>query len=93
MDESATPHDTATTIPKSEGDTFGEVRAGDEEDRSPEKQAKGWRFWAVFPALCITALLAAVESTVVSTALPYIVHELKAGEMYVWFVNAYFLSR
>ncbi|ROW06185.1 hypothetical protein VMCG_04704 [Cytospora schulzeri] len=53
---------------------------------------KGWRFWAIFPALCLTSMLAAVESTVTSTALPYIVHELAAGDMYVWFVNAYFLT-
>jgi EmrB/QacA subfamily drug resistance transporter len=53
---------------------------------------KGWRFWAVFPALCITALLAAVESTVVSTALPSIVHEISAGEDYVWILNVYLLT-
>ncbi len=54
---------------------------------------KGWRFWAVFPALCVTTMLAAVESSVTSTALPFIVHELDAGDLYVWFVNAYFLTR
>ena len=65
----------------------------DNKGESPQTEAKGWRFWAIFPALCITALLAAVESTVVSTALPFIVHELEAGELYVWFVNVYFLTR
>ncbi|KAK0725833.1 major facilitator superfamily domain-containing protein [Lasiosphaeris hirsuta] len=54
--------------------------------------SKGWRFWAVFPALCITTLLAAVEATVVSTALPVIVHEIGAGEEYVWILNAYLLT-
>ncbi|KAI1648782.1 MFS general substrate transporter [Daldinia loculata] len=53
---------------------------------------KGWRFWAVFSAICFTTLLAAVESTVVSTALPFIARELDAGDLYVWFVNAYFLT-
>ncbi|KAI8627366.1 MFS general substrate transporter [Xylariaceae sp. FL1651] len=53
---------------------------------------KGWRFWAVFSAICFTTLLAAIESTVTSTALPFIVHELDAGDLYVWFVNAYFLT-
>lgn len=37
-------------------------------------------------------MLVAVESTVTSTALPYIAHELAAGDLYVWFVNAYFLT-
>ncbi|KAH8900414.1 MFS general substrate transporter [Thozetella sp. PMI_491] len=59
----------------------------------PEAPAKkGWRFWAIFFAICVTTMLAAVESTVTSTALPSIVHELEANELYVWFVNAYFLA-
>ncbi|KAI4862252.1 MFS general substrate transporter [Hypoxylon rubiginosum] len=52
----------------------------------------GWRFWAIFLALAITSLLAAVESTVTSTAMPLIAAALDAGELYVWFVNAYTLS-
>jgi MFS family permease len=54
---------------------------------------KGWRFWAIFGAICVTAMLAAVESSVTSTALPTIVHELDAGPLYIWVVNAYFLTR
>ncbi|XXH02253.1 hypothetical protein Hte_008622 [Hypoxylon texense] len=54
--------------------------------------SKGWRFWAIFLALAITSLLAAVESTVTSTAMPLIAAALDAGELYVWFVNAYTLS-
>ncbi|KAI8966416.1 hypothetical protein F5Y11DRAFT_343477 [Daldinia sp. FL1419] len=53
---------------------------------------RGWRFRAVFSAICFTTPLAAVESTVVSTALPFIARELNAGDLYVWFVNAYFLT-
>ncbi|KAK9772058.1 hypothetical protein SCAR479_11221 [Seiridium cardinale] len=54
--------------------------------------AKGWRFWAVFPALCVTTLLAAVESTVVATAMPFIANEIGAGDSYVWIVNVYLLT-
>ncbi|KAH8178515.1 major facilitator superfamily protein [Sarocladium implicatum] len=53
---------------------------------------KGWRFWAIFLTLMLVSLLAAVESTVTSTALPSIVADLDAGSLYVWFVNAYFLT-
>lgn len=53
---------------------------------------KGWRFWATFPALCLTSMLAAVESTVTSTALPSITEALDAGDLYVWFANSYFLT-
>lgn len=53
---------------------------------------KDWWFWAIFPALCLTSMLAAVEATVTSTALRSIVLELNAGDLYIWFVNAYFLT-
>ncbi|KAI1662431.1 major facilitator superfamily domain-containing protein [Daldinia decipiens] len=78
----------------------------DQPDSSPEGQLsvyhdngtpsttlpKGWRFWAVFSAICFTTILAAVEFTVVSTALPFITRELAARDLYVWFINAYFLT-
>lgn len=67
--------------------------ATDDVDTKPKNALRGWRFWAVFPAICVTSLLAAVESTVTSTALPFIVHQLNAGGVYVWFVNVYFLTR
>lgn len=53
----------------------------------------GWRFWAVFFALSVTSLLAAVESTVTSAALPTIAGALDSGELYVWFATAYSLTR
>lgn len=65
-----------------------------EEDVTPDStSSSGWRFWAIFLALAITSLLAAVESTVTSTAMPVIAAALDAGELYVWFVNAYTLAR
>ena len=53
----------------------------------------GWRYWAVITALSVTALLPAMEGTVVSTALPSIIQDLHGGELYVWVVNSYFLTR
>lgn len=52
-----------------------------------------WRYWAIIIALSVVALLPAVEGTVVSTALPVIVHDLGGGKLYVWVVNSYFLTR
>ena len=62
-------------------------------DDSIVQPNRGWRFWAIFPALCVTALLAAVEATVTSTALPAIVNDLGIGDGYVWIVNAFLLTR
>lgn len=50
------------------------------------------RFWLVFIALCVTSLLAALEGTVTSTALPTIVADLHIGDNYPWVSNAYFLT-
>lgn len=61
-------------------------------DAPPKPRGRGWRFWVVLVALGITSLSAAVESTVTSTALPRIAGALDAGELYVWFVNAYTLT-
>ncbi|KAI0195495.1 major facilitator superfamily domain-containing protein [Astrocystis sublimbata] len=51
-----------------------------------------WRFWIVFLPLCVASLLTALESTILSTALPLVTADLKAGDNYVWFANAYLLT-
>ncbi|KAI0830978.1 major facilitator superfamily-domain-containing protein [Hypoxylon sp. FL0890] len=52
----------------------------------------GWRFWAVFISLSISAFLSALEGAVVSTALPSISRAVNAGEDYIWMVNVFFLT-
>jgi hypothetical protein len=54
---------------------------------------RGWRFWTIIVSLCITSLLTAIEGTVTATALPNIARSLDSRELYVWVVNAIFLSR
>ena len=51
-----------------------------------------WRFWAIVAALCVTGLLAAIDGTVTSTALPSIIKDLQGGNLYVWVINGYFLT-
>ena len=57
------------------------------------KSERGFRFWMVFVSLCVTSLLAALEGTVVSTALPTIARDLGLGENYAWVANVYFLTK
>ncbi|KAK6215894.1 hypothetical protein LQW54_004074 [Pestalotiopsis sp. IQ-011] len=64
----------------------------DDATTQPPAPGRSWRFWAVFVALAFTSLLAAIESTVTSTAMPYMSSALDAGELYVWFANAYTLA-
>ncbi|RII13604.1 hypothetical protein CUC08_Gglean004374 [Alternaria sp. MG1] len=63
-------------------------------DDAPPKDTThyGWRFWMIILSLCFTSLLTAIEATVTATALPSIARELDSRELYVWFVNALFLS-
>ncbi|UPL04076.1 hypothetical protein LCI18_015010 [Fusarium solani-melongenae] len=56
------------------------------------KVGRGWRFWAVFISLSISAFLSALEGAVVSTALPSISRAVNAGEDYIWMVNVFFLT-
>ncbi|KAJ5116063.1 hypothetical protein N7456_000411 [Penicillium angulare] len=63
---------------------------------TPDEQKKkgyGWRFWAIFPGLCIGGLLSALDTTILSTVLPTISKELNSEEMYVWAINGYFVSQ
>ena len=59
----------------------------------PQPASQGWRFWAIFVPMCVATLLAAVEATVASTALPFIVADLNSGNLYVWIMNGYLLTR
>ncbi|KAH0566233.1 hypothetical protein GP486_000380 [Trichoglossum hirsutum] len=53
----------------------------------------GFTFWAIFAGLALTAMVSALDGSIVSTALPTIVRDLQAGDNYVWIINAYFLTR
>ncbi|KAH8821392.1 major facilitator superfamily domain-containing protein [Xylogone sp. PMI_703] len=61
----------------------------DEKEISRPKDA---RFWLIIVTLSVTAILAAIDATIITTALPRIVSALSGGEKYVWVVGSYFLS-
>lgn len=63
------------------------------EVRTTEKTEYTWRFWMAFAALGLSALLSALEASIVSTAMPTITADLGAGENYIWIINIYFLTR
>jgi hypothetical protein len=71
-----------------------EARLDESAESAPKKQSFNHdiHFWLVFLALCVTSLLAALEGTVTSTALPTIVADLHIGDNYPWVSNAYFLT-
>lgn len=61
--------------------------------REPPTPAKyDWRFWAIFPGFCISGLLSAIDATILSTVLPTIAQDLDSQILYVWAINAFFVS-
>ncbi len=53
---------------------------------------RGWALASVLAALMLTMLLAALDQTIVSTALPTIIGDLHGFDRYTWVVTAYLLA-
>lgn len=66
--------------------------ASSSESQSPSGPKRDWRFWAVFPGLCFSVLLVGLDTSIIATVLPTIVADLQSGALYIWVVNAYFLT-
>ncbi|KAI3324025.1 major facilitator superfamily domain-containing protein [Xylariaceae sp. AK1471] len=58
-----------------------------------KSEKRDWRLWGVLTPLLLSTFMAAIESTIISAALPFIADQLHAGSSYVWFVNAYLLAK
>ncbi|KAJ3483963.1 hypothetical protein NLI96_g5968 [Meripilus lineatus] len=57
----------------------------------PASTKKGFSFWMVFLAICLSLFLFALEMTAVSTALPTIISDVH-GSDFVWVSSAYSLA-
>ncbi|KAL1946355.1 hypothetical protein VTO73DRAFT_15482 [Trametes versicolor] len=55
-------------------------------------ERRGWRFWIIFVALCVSLFLTALDLASVSTALPSIIHDLDGTDSFVWVSSAYTLA-
>jgi len=86
-----------STITQPERLLNGEPHAASPQDRQTENQADAHAaghppIRLLFPALLLVMLLAALDQTIVSTALPTIVGELGGLNNLSWVVTAYLLS-
>ena len=69
----------------------------DESARAPRRQPPGYdftigRILAIYAGLMVTLLLAALDQTIVATALPKIVSDLGGITQYSWVFTAYMLT-
>jgi hypothetical protein len=62
------------------------------DDKQSPAEKKLLRFYATILALAFTGLLAALEATIKSTALPTIIEALGGADLFIWVVNVYFLT-
>src|SRR3954462_12131080 len=86
-----------STITQPERVLNAEPHAGSRQDRQAKNQADAQAaghppIRVLFPALMLVMLLAALDQTIVSTALPTIVGELGGFNQLSWVVTAYLLS-
>ncbi|KAK2009457.1 MFS general substrate transporter [Colletotrichum eremochloae] len=69
-----------------------QVVENDDADPTTPWKTQGWRFWAVFPGLCLAMLLTGLDASILATSLPTIVSDLHGGALYIWTMNGYFLT-
>ncbi|KAK3318701.1 multidrug resistance protein fnx1 [Apodospora peruviana] len=67
------------------------IAAADIDDGEQDDFHPGPRLWAIIIGLGVTGLLTALENTVVTVAMPYIISDLAMGDDYVWVTNAFFV--
>ncbi|KAK9769997.1 putative Efflux pump FUS6 [Seiridium cardinale] len=65
-----------------------------EEKATPEvaPQRRGWRFWAIMTSMAVASLLAGLDATAVSTAMPSMIEDLGTSQGYMWIANSYLLT-
>lgn len=73
-------------------DSIGNSNDSKKADDSVTNFKPSPRFWAILITCAVIGLLSALENTVVTTALPYIVADFEMGENYVWITNIFFLT-
>lgn len=79
--------------PDSRIERAGSSKQPPEREDALAPSRKGWRFWAIFPPLCLSQLLIALETSIPTASLPKISADLDAGDNWVWIVNAYLLTK
>ncbi|KAI1457508.1 putative transporter [Annulohypoxylon moriforme] len=59
------------------------------DDKVPAKTSRGLQFWLIMLSGCLVDFATALDSTILTTALPKITTNLGGQEEYVWLANTY----
>ena len=66
-----------------------ELKATDAQESTVPKT---WRFWLVFVSMCMVSFASALDSTIVTTALPTITSSIGGESQYIWIANCFVLA-
>ena len=66
--------------------------AGADPEQQQFKDQRTWRFWLVFLSLCLISFASALDSTIITTALPTINEAIGGQQNYVWVANSFVLA-
>ncbi|KAI1394645.1 putative transporter [Hypoxylon fuscum] len=58
-------------------------------EKPPSKSSRGLQFWLIMLAGCLVDFASALDSTILTTALPKITTDLGGQQEYVWLANTY----
>ncbi|SPO29780.1 related to Major Facilitator invovled in MEL transport [Ustilago trichophora] len=87
----ATPTSFGASISYSDHDFAVQMEDGSQDSSRGAKVKKDWRFWMIFVALMLVAFCAALDMTMISTALPAIVADLPESKIAANWVTSAFL--
>ncbi|CAD6569097.1 MAG: hypothetical protein ASARMPREDX12_002199 [Alectoria sarmentosa] len=78
-----------------ENEGVGNPRHGEAAHNRPEPQGTdkhSWRFWLVFLSMCLISFASALDSTIITTALPTITREIGGQQQYAWIANSFVVA-
>ncbi|KAH8881055.1 MFS general substrate transporter [Thozetella sp. PMI_491] len=84
-------HDTQTSDEKSYAATTQKAEEGEAPVHVPAWKPDS-RFWMILISLTVTNILASLENTIITIALPYIIKDVGGSRNYVWISNVHFLT-
>lgn len=90
-------HETTTTVPRADAGGVGENEVEvqdsiDVEEAAPGQQRTRVRLFAILAALFLSLFVAALDATIVATAIPTIAAQLHSANGYTWIGGAYLLG-
>ena len=67
----------------------GHVKGTEEESTEAMDAKKSWDFWVIIAVMCTASFASALDTTIITTALPQVSNSIGGSEQYVWIANSF----